>query len=48
MYTLRDVPKLLKKRSDPWKGYLKLKQRIKVLDDFIKQLESGEMTQTQI
>nr|BDT26927.1 DNA ligase D [Bacteriovorax sp. HI3] len=35
-YTLKDVPKLLKKRSDPWKGYLKLKQKIKVLDDFKK------------
>ncbi|AUN96896.1 DNA ligase D [Bacteriovorax stolpii] len=35
-YTLKEVPKLLKKRSDPWKGYLKLKQKIKVLDDFRK------------
>lgn len=35
-YTLKDVPKLLKKRADPWKGYLKLKQKIKILDDFKK------------
>jgi bifunctional non-homologous end joining protein LigD len=33
-HTLKTVPKLLKKRKDPWTGYKKLKQKIKLLDDF--------------
>ncbi|MBC7712141.1 MAG: DNA ligase D [Rhizobacter sp.] len=31
-YTLKDVPQLLKKRKDPWSGFLKMKQKIKLLD----------------
>lgn len=33
-YTLKNVPKLLKKRKDPWPGYNKLTQKIKLLDQF--------------
>lgn len=33
-YTLKNVPKLLKKRKDPWRGYNKLSQKIKLLDQF--------------
>lgn len=33
-YTLKIVPKLLKKRKDPWIGYNKLAQKIKLLDQF--------------
>lgn len=36
LYTVKSVPKILKKRKDPWAGYFKLKQKIKVLDQFIK------------
>lgn len=32
-YTLKNVPSLLKKRKDPWDSFLKLKQKIKLLDD---------------
>ncbi len=35
-YTLKDVPKILKKRKDPWAGFLKLKQKIKLLDQYKK------------
>ncbi len=31
-YTLKTVPQLLKKRRDPWSGYFKLQQKIKILD----------------
>ncbi len=31
-FTLKNVPAILKKRKDPWEGYFKVKQRIKVLD----------------
>lgn len=33
-YTLLSVPKILKKRSDPWKGYNRLKQKIVILDRY--------------
>lgn len=33
-YTLKTVPKILKKRKDPWTGYNKVKQKIKLLDKF--------------
>lgn len=33
-YTLKDVPKILKTRKDPWAGFLKMKQKIKLLDQF--------------
>jgi bifunctional non-homologous end joining protein LigD len=33
-YTLKNVPRILKKRVDPWKGYLRIKQKIKLLDKF--------------
>lgn len=33
-YTLKNVPKLLKNRKDPWAGYNKIKQKIKLLDQF--------------
>jgi bifunctional non-homologous end joining protein LigD len=33
-YTLKNVPKILKKRTDPWAGYLKIKQKIKLLDKY--------------
>lgn len=33
-FTLKTVPKLLKKRKDPWQGYNKLSQTIKLLDKF--------------
>lgn len=36
IYTLKNVPKLLAKRKDPWKGYLKMKQKIKLLDNYKK------------
>lgn len=36
-YLLKDVPKLLKKRKDPWAGYNKLKQKVKLLDQFNSQ-----------
>lgn len=35
-HTLKTVPKLLKKRKDPWAGYSKVKQKIKLLDQYIK------------
>jgi bifunctional non-homologous end joining protein LigD len=31
-FNITNVPKLLKKRKDPWTGYHKLRQRIKLLD----------------
>lgn len=37
LHTILDVPKLLKKRTDPWKGYNRLKQKITMLDKFNKQ-----------
>ncbi len=33
-YNLKNVPKLLKRRKDPWAGYNKIKQKIKLLDQF--------------
>ncbi|MBC7428266.1 MAG: DNA ligase D [Bacteriovorax sp.] len=33
-YTLKDVQKMLKKRKDPWAGFLKMKQKIKLLDQY--------------
>jgi bifunctional non-homologous end joining protein LigD len=33
-FTLKSVPKLLKTRKDPWPGYNKLSQNIKLLDQF--------------
>lgn len=33
-YNLKNVPKLLKRRKDPWAGYNKIKQKIRLLDQF--------------
>ncbi|MEA9356719.1 DNA ligase D [Bacteriovorax sp. PP10] len=33
-YTLKSVPKLLNNRKDPWAGYNKLSQKIKILDQY--------------
>lgn len=35
-YHLKDVLPLLKRRSDPWKGFLTMRQKINVLDEFLK------------
>jgi len=36
-YNLKNVPELLNKRKDPWEGYNKIKQKIKLLDQFNSQ-----------
>ncbi len=35
-YTVKNVPKILKNRKDPWEGYNKIKQKIKLLDQYKK------------